>query len=65
MGVFIIIIFKMEEKKVCGCNMSTFIKILNMACGVGMVFFGYFNMFAFLSAGANVVLRFGFFFYQM
>jgi hypothetical protein len=51
--------------KICGCEQGTFIKCINMGVGLGMVFFGFFNMFSFLTAGANIVLEFGFFFYQM
>jgi hypothetical protein len=54
-----------ESTKVCGCEKSTFIKSLNFLCGIGMMVFGFFNIFGFLGAGAQVVLAFGFAMYQM
>ena len=54
-----------EEQEVCGCKLSTFIKTINLVVGCAMVFFGFFNIFRFLSAGSQIVLVFGFCFYQM
>ena len=52
-----------EPAKVCGCEIATFLKVLNFLCGGAMVVFGFFNIFGFLSAGSQLVLEFGFFFY--
>ena len=52
-----------EPRKICGCQQETFIKIINMTVGLAMVVCGVFNMFNFVTAGANVVLAFGFSFY--
>ncbi len=52
-----------EKATVCGCEIATFLKVLNFLCGGAMVIFGFFNIFGFLSAGSQVVLEFGFFFY--
>ena len=51
------------DTKVCGIERASFLKAINFICGVGMVVFGIFNMFSFVTAGSQVVLVFGFAFY--
>ena len=44
--------------KICGCEQGTFVKCINMGVGLGMVFFGFFNMLSYLTIGKNIVLDF-------
>lgn len=41
-----------ENTKICCMERGTFIKAMNMLCGVGMVVFGIFNIFQFVTAGS-------------
>ena len=63
--VLFVIIKMAEEQEYCGCKLSTWIKTLNLVVGCAMVFFVIFNIFRFLSAGSQIVIAFGFCFYQM
>ena len=54
-----------HQKKVCCCEMRTFLVMLNCLCGVGMMIFGIFNIFAWVGFNDQIVLNFGFYFYQI
>ena len=52
-----------EKKKVCCCEMRTFLLLINCLVGLGMIVFGVTNMFHWVSGGRQIVLQFGFFLY--
>ncbi len=42
------------EKKICGCNQETFVKILNMGVAIMMMVVGFTNLFRIFKALSNV-----------
>ena len=53
------------EKKVCCCQMRTFLMILNSICGLGMIVFGIFQCLSWIALDRQIVLNFSFFIYQL
>ena len=54
-----------EKRKVCCCEMKTFLTIVNCCCGIAMIVFGVFNMFSWVGGGRQILMQFGFFIYQI
>ena len=54
----------MEKTKICGCNLPTFLKIINFIVGLMMVIFGFLNFLGFLKGSVSaIIVNLAFFFF--